>query len=183
MSPTSVIYEDERVAKLRVLIVEPYAQLRDILRDIFLRGIGVGDVLEARNGEIALELLRDVPCNVVLADTAMSPIGGVELTRNIRKSYDGVDPFTPVIVMSGHANLDEIITARDVGANDYLAKPLSAKILDLRLRALIERPRPFIRSDNFFGPDRRRHAKSGFQGQDRRIGRTESGNFRERGGA
>lgn len=169
MPPMSMSFEDERIAHLRVMVADPFAQLRDILRDILLRGIGVGEVIEARDGEDVLSTLRELPCDVVIADTNMAPIGGVELTQKIRAGHEGVDPFTPIIVMSGHANLDEIIGARDAGANDYLAKPLSAKILDLRLHATIDHPRPFIRSDDFFGPDRRRHRKKSFKGSDRRV--------------
>jgi len=168
MTSGIVRYDDERITALRVLVADPYAQLREIIRDILLRGIGVAEVYEARDNEDIITLLHDLPCDVVIADTNLSPVGAVELTEKIRAGEDGVDPFTPVIVMSGHADLKEIITARDAGANDYIAKPLSAKILDLRLHALVERPRPFIRSDDFFGPDRRRHHKTSFRGSERR---------------
>jgi len=168
MPPMSMSLEDERMAALRVLVADPFSQLREIIRDILLRGIGVAEVYEARNGEEALTMLRDLPCDVMIADTGMDPIGAVELTQIVRGGHEGVDPFTPIIIMSGNANLGEIIAARDAGATEYLAKPLSAKILDLRLHAVVTHPRPFIRSDNFFGPDRRRHDKALFQGSERR---------------
>jgi len=161
--------EENRIAAMRVLVADPYSQLREIIRDILLRGIGVAEVLEARNGEEVLESIRELPCDVVIADAVMSPVGALELTQKIRQGYEGIDPFTPIIVMSGNANLGEIIAVRDAGANDYVAKPLSAKILDLRLRALVGQPRPFVRSDDFFGPDRRRHMKALFRGTDRRT--------------
>lgn len=160
--------EDEVIAGLRVLIADPYAQLREIMRDILLRGIGVEEVIEAKNGEEALTMLHDVACDVAIVDCAMNPVGGIEMTRRIRKGIGGIDPFLPVILVSGHAEISEIIAARDAGANEYLAKPLSAKILDLRLNAVIKRPRPFIRADHFFGPDRRRHDGDGFKGGERR---------------
>ncbi|MCW8915320.1 MAG: response regulator [Magnetovibrio sp.] len=169
MSPASMRFSEERISQMRIMVADPFSQLRDLIRDILLRGIGVGDVIEARDGEEVLTTLRELPCDLVIADTAMDPMGALELTFRIRAGAEGVDPFTPVIVMSGHANLDEILKARDVGANEYLAKPLSAKILDLRLHAMVEKPRPFIRSDDFFGPDRRRHHKDHFRGQERRT--------------
>lgn len=166
MSPMTI--EENRISEMRVLVADPYSQLREIIRDILLRGIGVSEVLEARNGEEVLASLRELPCDVVIADAAMTPVGALELTQKIRAGYEGIDPFTPIIVMSGNANLGEIIATRDAGANDYVAKPLSAKILDLRLRAMVAQPRPFVRSDDFFGPDRRRHLKALFRGADRR---------------
>jgi DNA-binding NarL/FixJ family response regulator len=160
--------DDEVLSGLRVLIADPYPQLREIMRDILLRGIGVDEVIEAKNGEEVLALLSKLACDVAIIDCAMAPLGGVELTKRIRKGVEGIDPFLPVILVSGRADVAEIIAARDVGANEYLAKPLSAKILDLRLNSVIKRPRPFVRTDNFFGPDRRRHAKDGFGGSERR---------------
>lgn len=160
--------EDEDIARLRVLVADPFSQLREIIRDILLRGIGVDEVVDCRDGEEALATLREVGADVVLADAAMEPLGGIELCEKIRAGVEGVDPYLPVIVMSGRPEISEITLARDVGVNEYLAKPLSAKILDLRLHAVVERPRPFVRSDDFFGPDRRRHAQEDFPGQDRR---------------
>lgn len=165
----NMLYQEERISRMRVMVADPFNQLRDLIRDILLRGIGVGQVYDAQNGQDALKMVREVPCDVIIADAGMSPIGGIELTRRIREGEEGVDPFTPVIVMSGHASVGEILAARDAGANDFVAKPLSAKILDLRLRALVDRPRPFVRSDNFFGPDRRRHMHGSYHGRERRA--------------
>ena len=168
MPPMSMSIEDQRIASLRVLVADPFSQLREVIRDILLRGIGVAEVFEVRNGDEALTSLRELACDMMIADTGMDPVGAVELTQIVRGGHEGIDPFMPIIVMSGNANLDEIIAARDAGANEYLAKPLSAKILDLRLHAVVAHPRPFIRSDDFFGPDRRRHGKVLFRGPDRR---------------
>ena len=57
--------------------------------------------------------------------------------------------------------------ARNAGANDFLVKPVSAKSVYLRIRSTMEHPPPFVRSQTYFGPDRRRTAKE-FMGEDRR---------------
>jgi len=161
--------EDDAIAGLRVLIADPFSQLREIIRDILLRGIGVEEVIEAKNGEEALSLLRELNCDVAILDSLMKPMGGIELTQRVRAGAEGIDPYIPVIIMSGNPEIGEIVSARDAGANEYLAKPLSAKLLDLRINAVVKRPRPFVRSDDFFGPDRRRHKEEGYQGQERRT--------------
>lgn len=168
VSRASMNYTQDRIAGMRVLVVDPNPQLRNLIRDILLRGIGVHEVYEAGNGEEALSVLHDLTCDLVIADTAMEPVGALEMTFRIRKGMSRIDPYLPVIIMSAHAKVEEILKARDLGANEYIAKPLSAKILDLRLHALVEKPRPFVRSDNFFGPDRRRHANHDFEGTERR---------------
>lgn len=167
-SKVTVTDEGDRIGKLRILIVEPSSQLREIIRDILRRGIGVGEVIEVKNGEEAVPMLRESPCDIIIADAAVSPVGGIELTRYIRKGEDRIDPFVPVIIMSGFPEVSEIIDARDAGANEYLAKPLSAKIVELRLNAVLNHPRPFIRAKSFFGPDRRRHTNDDDTLQERR---------------
>ncbi len=59
-------------------------------------------------------------------------------------------------------------TARAAGITEFIAKPLSAKTLMARVTAVIEHPRPFIRSPRYFGPDRRRRQTSDYKGPERR---------------
>ena len=66
----------------------------------------------------------------------------------------------------------QVRMARDLGANEALVKPLSAKKLANRIMRVVDYPRPFIRARDFFGPDRRRKEKP-FRGDDRRKMKTE----------
>ncbi len=59
-------------------------------------------------------------------------------------------------------------TAHDAGITEFIAKPLSAKTLMARVTAVIEHPRPFIRSTQYFGPNRRRRRTSDYDGPERR---------------
>lgn len=161
--------DENKLSTLRVLVVDPYSQLREIIRDILLRGIGVEEVNEARDGEEALHAMRDFNPDVIIADSTMAPLNGIELTKRVRAGEGGINPQTAIIVISGRAEVSEILAARDAGANEYLAKPVSAKILELRLHSIVEHPRPFIRVNSFFGPDRRRHDPSSFSGSERRT--------------
>ncbi len=161
--------DESKISSLRVMVVDPYSQLREIIRDILVRGIGVGEVVEAKDGEEAISYMRDFPPDVVIADSYMEPINAIEMTKRIRAGDDNLDPHIAVIVISGRAEVGEIMAARDAGANEYLAKPVSAKILELRLHSIFENPRPFVRANNFFGPDRRRHDSENFHGSERRV--------------
>ncbi len=161
--------EEDKLSSLRVMVVDPYAQLREIIRDILVRGIGVGEVIEAKDGEEAILHMRDFPPDVVIADASMQPVNAIEMTNSSGAGQVNLNPHIAVIVISGRAEVGEILAARDAGANEYLAKPVSAKILELRLHSIFEHPRPFVRADNFFGPDRRRHDKENFGGSERRT--------------
>jgi two-component system chemotaxis response regulator CheY len=58
--------------------------------------------------------------------------------------------------------------ARDAGVTEFLVKPFTARDLYRRLYQIIERPRQFVRSEDFFGPDRRRKGAADYQGPLRR---------------
>lgn len=158
-----------RIATMRVLIADSFFEFRQLVRTMLVSDVGVAEVQEAKNGEQALKMLGEDPFDLVIADTAMRPVGGIALTTLIRGGFGAVDYRTPVIAVSGQPSLADIMAARDAGVDEYLAKPLSAKILELRIRSIIEHPRPFVRAADFAGPDRRRHVKGGFEGSERRT--------------
>ena len=65
---------------------------------------------------------------------------------------------------------DKEAEARDAGVNEFMAKPLTARGVLERLALVIDHPRPFIRSDDYFGPDRRRRTDPRYDGPWRRAG-------------
>jgi FixJ family two-component response regulator len=74
----------------------------------------------------------------------------------VRKSPDSRNPYVPVIVVTAYSEYAYVIQARDRGMTDFLAKPLTAKMIYERIRSVIDNARPFVQADSFFGPDRRR---------------------------
>ncbi len=76
--------------------------------------------------------------------------------------------MTPVIMITGHSTLQRVNEARDAGVNEFLAKPLTARgVLD-RVGLVIDHPRPFVKTDSYFGPDRRRRSDPHWDGPWRR---------------
>jgi CheY-like chemotaxis protein len=148
---------------LRVLLVDDNQHMRAIVTTV-LTGVGVRNVRESRDGAEALEVLRDWPADVVIVDFQMFPIDGVEFTRMVRNAPDSKNPYLPIIMMTGHSEKSRVMEARDAGVTEFVAKPLTAKSVLERLQAVIYRPRPFIRSGNYFGPDRRRRDDPGYNG-------------------
>ena len=152
---------------LRVLVIDDHPPMRKIIMDI-LREVGIDDFAEADDGRTGIATLKDYDANVIFTDNRMSPMSGVELTRRIRAGIDGIDPAIPIIMVSAYTEMERIVEARDAGINEFLAKPISSKMVMLRLRSVVESPRPFVRSRKFFGPDRRRREK-GPEGVERRM--------------
>jgi two-component system, chemotaxis family, chemotaxis protein CheY len=152
---------------LRALIVEDNAHMRTLLRSL-LHCAGITDVAEAGNGQIALVLLRERKPDLVLSDLAMKPMDGLEFTRRVRNDDNSPNPFVPIIMITGHTEKYRVQAARDAGVTEFLAKPITAHNLFARIAEIVERPRAFVRCQNYFGPDRRRHQIDDYAGPWRR---------------
>ncbi|MBU6298344.1 MAG: response regulator, partial [Alphaproteobacteria bacterium] len=89
-------------------------------------------------------------------------------TREVRTSAQSPNPYVPIIMVTGHTERHRVETARDAGVTEFLAKPITAQNLFLRIAEIVERPRSFVRCNGYFGPDRRRHADETYKGPWRR---------------
>jgi FixJ family two-component response regulator len=98
----------------------------------------------------------------------MQPLDGIDFVRLLRNSPDSPNQLAPVIMVTGHSTFARVNEARDAGVSEFLAKPLTARAVIERLHQAIEHPRPFVRSDDYFGPDRRRRSAEAYKGPWRR---------------
>lgn len=153
--------------KLSFLIIDDNPFMRKVFKAL-LHGFGAREVLEAADGAAGLEVFMTYSPDVVLLDWEMPILDGLEVTRLMRQPTTSINPFVPIIMVSGHAERRRVMTARDAGVNDFLVKPFSSKGLYDRLLTVIAFPRQFIRTKTYFGPDRRRGAINNYSGQDRR---------------
>ena len=143
------------LSALRVLLVDDNQHMRLIVGAV-LAGIGVKEVRECWDGAEALDMLRQWPADVAFVDFHMSPIDGVEFTRLVRNASDSPNPFLPIVMITGYAERTRVMEARDAGVTEFVVKPVTARAVVDRLNNVIFKPRPFIRTPNYFGPDRRR---------------------------
>ncbi|MBL6933453.1 MAG: response regulator [Rhodospirillales bacterium] len=157
---------DDYLSNIKFLIVEDNKFMQTVVRRV-LSALGVRDVRECDDGADALKILKTFPADIVITDWAMEPLDGLELTQMIRNSADSTNPYIPIIMLTAYSEMNRIVEARDSGVNEFVVKPISVNTLFSRIQAVIERPRPFIRTKNFFGPDRRRKALP-FNDPDRR---------------
>lgn len=130
--------------------------------------LGVGTIYTASDGQRAFEIFcRDNP-DIVLCDWHMIPISGIELVNRIRNSPESPNKMVPIIMMTGYSALPRVSEARDTGTTEFLVKPFSANDLARRIAYVINKPRDFVETDDFFGPDRRRRVIDNFNGPFRR---------------
>lgn len=152
--------------RLNFLVVDDNKHMRALVKTI-LHALGSKSVVEAADGADAFKELRHFPADIIICDWNMSPLDGLDFVRLVRTGKDSPNPFAAIIMLTGHTEMHRVVEARDAGVHEFLAKPISAKGLYSRVRAIVEKPRPFIRTATYFGPDRRRR-QIDYKGRERR---------------
>lgn len=142
-------------SSLNVLVVEDNKNMRKLLRTI-LNALGIRNICETTAGQDAFDELQRFEADIVLSDWNMEPMNGLEFTRLVRRDARSPNPYVPIIMLTGHTETARVIEARDAGVNMFLAKPISVTALSERLTSLIDNPARFVRTEAYFGPDRRR---------------------------
>jgi CheY-like chemotaxis protein len=157
-----------RFDRLKILVVDDNAHMRKLVVTI-LQAFGAMQIFEAADGTQALAVLRDANPDVVILDWMMEGMSGLEFAKEVRTSPNTPNPFVPIIMLTGHTAMDHVRQARDAGVNEFLAKPVSVKAILTRLIAVIEYPRPYVRTKAYFGPCRRRRTQEEYHGPERRA--------------
>ncbi len=158
---------------LRCLIVGDNAHIRRVVR-MLLQGFGIREVIEAEDGAEGFELFQSSAPDFVIVDWAMPVFNGVELTRMMRDTESSHFPYVPIIMITGHSDKKRVVEARDAGVTEFVCKPISANALYQRIVHSVVSPRPFIKTETFFGPDRRRIVGALGQGAEERRGKGDS---------
>jgi DNA-binding response OmpR family regulator len=116
----------------RVLVVEDEPRMRELLTD-YLTEEGF-DVLEARNGSEALERFNGNHADAVILDIMMPFLNGYEVCREIRKRSDAV-----IVMLTAKSEETDKLHGYELGADDYVTKPFSPKVLMAKVKALLKR--------------------------------------------
>ncbi|MGO9138337.1 MAG: sigma-54-dependent transcriptional regulator [Syntrophales bacterium] len=118
----------------RVLVVDDEEAIRELLTD-YLHKFGY-EVVCAANGQEAMQKYKKGHFDTVLSDLVMSPMDGLELLAEIRKT----DPDAIFIMITGHPSIDSAMEAMKSGAKDYITKPFNIDEIRLKIdRVLLER--------------------------------------------
>ena len=156
------VYKFDQVS---LLLIEDQAFVRDLLVPV-LKALGLGRVIAVSSAEDAVSILS-VPralrekgnagvIDLIISDWFLGAKSGGDLLQWVRKNDDELIQFIPFIMMSGYAGEKMVHRARDLGADEFLAKPFSLNTVVARLLAVIDNRRQFIKVRKYFGPDRRR---------------------------
>lgn len=118
----------------RILVVEDEQAMREIIRD-YLAAHGMECDL-ARDGQEALDLLRDHDYDAVALDVLMPRLDGFGVCRAVRK-----DSAVPILFFTALGGEEDVLRGYALGADDYVTKPFSLAVLLAKLQALIRRSR------------------------------------------
>jgi two-component system OmpR family response regulator len=119
----------------RILIVEDDRELRPVISE-YLRSDGYL-TLEAGDGAEALRLWAEHRPDLIVLDWMLPGMSGLDVARQVR-SRGG----TPIIMLTARNEEPDIIIGLEMGADDYLTKPVSLRQLAARIRAVLRRTRP-----------------------------------------
>ena len=153
--------------KVTILVLEDNAHMATILREV-MRGFGLRDIREARDAAMAFEIIKDNHIDIALVDQNLGDLDGSEFVQLIRNADDSPNPYIQIIMVTAHGDRKTVMESICAGANEFLVKPVTPVDLYEKLRACIERPRQFVRTANYFGPDRRRRQAPTYRGPWRR---------------
>ena len=155
-------------SEVKVLVTEDNMPMAELLKSL-LFAFGIGEVWMARNGREALNIYHEQSIDLILTDWMMREMDGLTLVKMIRSGEKGTNQYVPIIMMTGFSEKRRVVQARDAGITEFLVKPFTARDLYKRIEEIIERPRQFVKSDDFFGPDRRRRRDPNYNGNPRRM--------------
>ena len=119
--------------KSRILVVDDESRMRKLVRDFLVRR--EFEVLEAGDGEAAVDLFfQEKDIDLIILDVMMPKMDGWEVCRTIRKHSQ-----VPIIMLTAKGEERDELRGFELGADEYISKPFSPKILVARVEAILRR--------------------------------------------
>ena len=121
------------MANQKILIADDESRLRKLVRDYLTRENY--DVIEAADGEEALELFyREPKIDLIILDIMMPKHNGYEVCKEIRQTSK-----VPILMLTAKGEEADVLQGFDIGADEYITKPFSPRILVARINAVLRR--------------------------------------------
>ena len=123
------------MARVRILVVDDEPDILELIRYNLTRNNY--DMTGVASGEEAFASVRRSPPDIVVLDLMLPGIDGLEVCRRLKD--DARTAFTPVIILSAKGEEADVVTGLELGADDYLTKPFSPRVLLARIKAVLRR--------------------------------------------
>lgn len=165
------------LSRVSVLVVEDSQFIRSLIVNS-LRIMGIGSIQSVDDGSQAIDFIKQVAndpmkagmmnIDLIISDWEMSPVDGMMVLRWIRRHKDSPDRFIPFLMLTGYSEPKRVHDARAMGVNEFMSKPFTVNALADKLFSIINKPRQFVHTSTYFGPDRRRQSVA-IKGKERRF--------------
>jgi len=119
----------------KILIIEDEAAIRRVLVKILSEENDAYQVSEAEDGLMGIDLIKKEDYDLVLCDIKMPKMDGVEVLEAVKK----IKPEVPIVMISGHGDLDTAVNTMRLGAFDYISKPPDLNRLLNTVRIALDR--------------------------------------------
>lgn len=178
--------------KIGVLVVDGDIRILHLMQHV-LDHLGFRNVVSAQDGYQAVQMMQEATVDIVITDWELQPHDkrpllqlphnpvvyserwspcppkdGAHFVRYVRGSKFSPNPYIPIIMLTGIGLEDHVQYARDCGVNEVMLKPLSIESLCGRIASVVDEPRPFVTSQHYKGPCRRRSDVANFGQWERR---------------
>lgn len=127
------------MGKEKILVVEDEEAIQELIR-YNLNKEGFDRVRLCDSGEAALEVAVEFKPDLILLDLMLPGMDGFSVCRRLRR--DSRTASTPIIMLTAKSEESDVVSGLEVGADDYLAKPFSPKILIARIKSVLRRANP-----------------------------------------
>jgi DNA-binding response OmpR family regulator len=145
----------QSLSSIKIMMIEDDNIMASLIRDV-LDIMGFRNVILYKDGASALQDIEINNYDLILCDWKMPGMSGIDFTKKLRLLELAKKRYTPLILITGKAQEEDVRTARDAGVTEYLIKPFSVVSMCEKVKSILERPRDFVISDAYVGPDRRR---------------------------
>lgn len=115
-----------------ILIIEDESRIRSLLKDYLI--LEQFNIIEASNGIDGLSVFNKNKIDLAILDIMMPGLNGLEVTKEIRKVSS-----IPIILLTAKSQEEDKLSGYDLGADDYVTKPFSPKVLVAKIKALLKR--------------------------------------------
>lgn len=151
---------------MRVLVAVSNKQLAEYIWH-FLKDSGVRNAQVVHHSRDALLRMNTTVFTHFIIGHHLDDAGGPDFTRFIRMC-EGPISEAPILMVMSNPNAEKVVECRDSGVNEIMVTPITGKLLETRLIHMAAKPKKFIRSATYIGPDRRRPNAPLFEGVDMR---------------
>ncbi|MBC8438876.1 MAG: response regulator [Deltaproteobacteria bacterium] len=148
------------MTKETILIVDDEEDILELIK--YNLKNGGYSILTAQSGEQAIKIAKQSRPDLIVLDLMLPGMDGLEVTRYLRSNEETRD--MPIVMLTAKGEESDIITGLELGANDYISKPFSPKVLTARIRAIFRRrkkntmePADSIKQEGDLTIDRARH--------------------------